>query len=363
MKKIIYLFIFCLLMFPLNINAELIDNGDGTITQIRIDGSKLMWLKDANHVLTSGWCGINDCAYVYTDDYNYGYDYGYGRRLYYYEVSAFINYLNENNYLGYNDWRLPKHDPINGEEYNLDLSHDGSTDRGHNATAVGSLYEGNVSNEFAYLFYYELGNLGQYDLNGYIRPNDDWFTNSGPFNNIMFDSSYITSSWCYSTNDEKCIFSFYTGSDGYIDIDTQNFTVWPVRDNNVELSCFDGIDNDNDNLIDCTDSDCDQISNNSCNTGLIGNCSIGVSICSANIEECIQSYQPQNEICNDNIDNDCDGYTDMDDSDCVIPDPSENIQQYIHIYGDCKVYSKSEDFASRLATYKVVGDCKIKVIK
>ncbi len=35
--------------------ATLVDNGDGTITQIRTDGSQLMWLQDANYAATSGY--------------------------------------------------------------------------------------------------------------------------------------------------------------------------------------------------------------------------------------------------------------------------------------------------------------------
>jgi len=53
----------------------------------------------------------------------------------------------------------------------------------------------------------------------------------------------------------------------------------------VEI-CNDGIDNDNDGFTDCEDSDCDSDSS----------CAV--------------------EICNDGIDNDNDGFTDCEDSDC-----------------------------------------------
>ncbi|MBI4472290.1 MAG: hypothetical protein HY646_06450 [Acidobacteria bacterium] len=35
--------------------ADLINNLDGTITQIRSDGNKLMWMQDANYAKTSGF--------------------------------------------------------------------------------------------------------------------------------------------------------------------------------------------------------------------------------------------------------------------------------------------------------------------
>jgi len=36
-------------------NAALQDNGDGTVTQVKNDGSTLMWLQDANYAMTSGY--------------------------------------------------------------------------------------------------------------------------------------------------------------------------------------------------------------------------------------------------------------------------------------------------------------------
>ena len=48
-----------LLCFSLPASAVLIDNQDGTVTQIRTDGSRLMWLKDANTVYTSGYSTFN----------------------------------------------------------------------------------------------------------------------------------------------------------------------------------------------------------------------------------------------------------------------------------------------------------------
>ncbi len=51
-------FVCLVLVYLANLStAALIDNGDGTITQIRTDGTQLMWLQDANQAATSGYPG------------------------------------------------------------------------------------------------------------------------------------------------------------------------------------------------------------------------------------------------------------------------------------------------------------------
>ncbi|HLG29835.1 MAG TPA: PEP-CTERM sorting domain-containing protein [Candidatus Brocadiales bacterium] len=123
-----------------------------------------MWLKDANLAATSGYCltpgNCLDSNGMMTWD----------------QVNAWINSLNSSNYLGYNDWRLPVTLPVDGSSYNWDWSYDGSTDRGWNITSLNS--------EMSYLFYVELGNLGEYDTNGNPQPGYE-IKNSGPFVNIV----------------------------------------------------------------------------------------------------------------------------------------------------------------------------------
>ena len=43
------------LVVAVSANASLHDNGDGTITQTRTDGSQLMWLQDASHAGSTGY--------------------------------------------------------------------------------------------------------------------------------------------------------------------------------------------------------------------------------------------------------------------------------------------------------------------
>lgn len=137
MKRIIITLVI-LLSFTASVTAELIDNGDGTITQIRNDGSVLMWLQDANYAQTSGYHETGDMGWQ--------------------EAMTWIDYLNTNNYLGYTDWRLPAILPVNGISYNNTPSDDGSTDNGYNITSPNS--------ELSYMYYVELGNKGQLDSTG-----------------------------------------------------------------------------------------------------------------------------------------------------------------------------------------------------
>ena len=76
-----------------------------------------------------------------------------------------------------------------------------------------------------------------------------------------------------------------------------------------EGNCFDGIDNDGDHQTDCADSECAGITDGSCSTGLPGICSAGTRTCQAGLETCAQNSFPQAETC-DNLDNDCDGSID-----------------------------------------------------
>jgi lysophospholipase L1-like esterase len=80
----------------------------------------------------------------------------------------------------------------------------------------------------------------------------------------------------------------------------------------TETSCTDGIDNDCDTDVDCDDSDC--IGDPACPTCGDGTCDPGEDQCNCP-EDC--GTPPSTETsCTDGIDNDCDTYTDCDDSDC-----------------------------------------------
>jgi hypothetical protein len=196
MKRILILTTMLSMVLSLTVysHAALIDNYDGTVTQIRNDNSMLMWLKDAKTAWTSGYCDLPESTCNFQG------------QMTWYEATNWITYLNDNNYLGYNDWRLPEVNPVNGVSYDYGLSYDGSTDVGYNISAPGSAYEGNTASEFAYLYYYELGNLGYYDTSGSGSQSGWGLNDTGPFTNFT-DNTWWTGAE-YNAN-AALRFSFY----------------------------------------------------------------------------------------------------------------------------------------------------------
>ena len=91
--------------------------------------------------------------------------------------------------------------------------------------------------------------------------------------------------------------------------------------------CDDGLDNDCDGLVDRADPDCwacIPASTRTCATGLAGVCAQGLQTCSAEgvLGPCAQTVQPSPEVCNDGLDNDCDGLVDRADPDCWVCTPA-----------------------------------------
>ena len=160
--------------------AELVDNHDGTITQIRKDGSRLMWMQDANYAKTSGFDPDGLVSWV-----------------------TAVNWTSSVNFAGHTGWRLP---------------------RAAENTAGSAGYSSN--SEMGDLYYNELGNTAGN------------FANGGPFFNIM-DYWYWTNT-LFENPTAAMVFSFRdvpnsaTNEAGYQangDINDSNGTfVWLVRD-------------------------------------------------------------------------------------------------------------------------------------
>jgi len=162
-------------------DAVLIDNLDGTVTQIRNDGSQLMWMQDANYAKTSGFDPGGQITH-----------------------SDAIDWASSLTFAGYTGWRLPV--------------------TSQNAAGSGGY---NSSSEMGDLYYNELDNTA------------GSFTNAGPFFNIM-DYWYWTSVDFVDPN-HVMVFSFYdianspTNEAGW-ESDGDRYAVtwtWLVRDCDV----------------------------------------------------------------------------------------------------------------------------------
>jgi hypothetical protein len=145
--------IFILMMWVLTfvivgtVNALLIDNKDGTITQIRNDGSMLMWLQDANYAKTSGFDPDGQIT----------------------QADA-MDWASSLTFAGYTGWRLP-------------VTYQNTRGGYRSSSEMGDLY------------YNELGNIA------------GSFTNAGPFFNIR-DYWYWTSIDFAPNPDFVMVFSF-----------------------------------------------------------------------------------------------------------------------------------------------------------
>lgn len=203
-----FIFVVSLSVSTVSTHAELIDNFDGTVTQHRVDGSSLLWLKDADYAKTSG------------------YDWDGDGRMSWWQANDWIASLNASNHLGYNDWRLPDVSPVNGVSYDYTNERDGSSDLGYNISAPDSAYPDSIGSEMAYMFYVELGNLGFCNIYGSCEQPGYGLSNSGPFINLMADHGQYHFYWSgteyfwdgnveWPTTNKAWFFRFANGFQGY----------------------------------------------------------------------------------------------------------------------------------------------------
>jgi len=132
------------------------------------------------------------------------------------QANAYIDNLNSIEYLGYDDWRLPHTLPVSPPDYNLTFSYDGSTDHGYNITSPNS--------EMAYMYYLNLGNIGEYDTDA--KKQDNYGAqNSGPFEDIYFNDY-----WSGTDRGSRAYeFLFHTGCQR-TEPKYSTRHIWPVRD-------------------------------------------------------------------------------------------------------------------------------------
>ena len=140
---------------------------------------------------------------------------------------------------GNSGWRLPNTNPVNGTNYNYNLSYQGTTDYGFNISAPGTQYAGSTGSEMAHLFHNTLGDIG------YCGPSNSteftcsgWqpgygLTNTGPFSNIKSYLYWSATEYAPSPG-VAWLFGFDGGEQttGGTDIDFI-FYAWAVHDGDV----------------------------------------------------------------------------------------------------------------------------------
>ncbi len=101
----------------------------------------------------------------------------------------------------------------------------------------------------------------------------------------------------------------------------------------------------------------------SCATGEAGICAAGTTSCEGGAELCVQALQPELEICNDGLDNDCDGDTDLDDTGSCAPQAvtvavaagSDDAEERISSGGSVSLASSSLELVEDGDRHQAVG--------
>jgi len=155
----------------------------------------ITWLADANFAATNSF-GVSG---IQPDG-----------SMNWFTAQSWIAEMNASNYLGYNDWRLPSTNPVNGS-FNYFLSYNGYTDVGYNISAPGSEHPGSTASELAYMYYVNLDNKASY--NSDTSPQiGSGLVNTGSFTNLQ-QGTYLsgTDFALFDNNGSSWVFSFTDG--------------------------------------------------------------------------------------------------------------------------------------------------------
>jgi hypothetical protein len=192
-------------------DAELINRGGGLIYDTVLN---VTWLQDANLAETNtfGLSDIDSSGKMHWD-----------------KAMAWISAMNNANYKGYSNWRLPKSLPINSLAYIYETRTDGTSDNGYNVSAPGTIYEYSTSHELSFMYYVNLRNKSPYFSDGsFGEPN--W----GLVNVGLFDNLIAADYWSLTTRSVDYSFSFRL-NDG--DLNQHPITylnyAWALRDGDV----------------------------------------------------------------------------------------------------------------------------------
>ncbi|MEM1230466.1 MAG: hypothetical protein AAGI15_08020 [Pseudomonadota bacterium] len=154
------------------------------------------------------------------------------------EVDAYVAGLNVHGITG---WRLPAINPVNGSEYQLDGSTDGSTDRGCAGPNGWTDSTGYPTSELGRMFYVLLGNDPTFCDGSPDQVPGGGMTNTGPFINLaprpgfqmqFWSSARVRPYWPFR-QDFAINLSFLTGNQNF-NVGGQ-LNVWPVIDGDVGI--------------------------------------------------------------------------------------------------------------------------------
>lgn len=180
--------------------AALHDRGNGLIYD---DVLNITWLQDANYAKTSGYD---------TDGW-----------LSWYEAKSWAANLT---FGGFDDWRLPKLEPLNGSQFSYDYKTDGTSDWGFNIRSTKS--------ELAHLYYVTLGNRAFTDGGCDTTNSLLCMSNTGPFQNIDIQhATFWFGNGITQQPDDAWNFYMYYGYQNQDDGRHVGYAAWAVRDGDV----------------------------------------------------------------------------------------------------------------------------------
>jgi hypothetical protein len=181
-------------------NAFLYDRGNGLIYD---SAQNITWMQDANLAATEEFGGSDISSYG-----SMSWD----------TAQDWIAAMNAADYMGYDDWRLPTTvDGPNVYEPGMVNYYDGTATAGYNIT----------TSEMGYMYYVNLGNLGEYDTAGNLQSGSG-LLNTSYFNNVKLQD-YWSGTECSLLPGQAWVFEFGTGKQG----DSYKYALryaWPVRD-------------------------------------------------------------------------------------------------------------------------------------
>lgn len=199
-------------LFSMMTNAALINRGNGMIYDDVLD---VTWLQDANYARTSGFDSDGLVSWA--------------------SANTWVQNLN---FGGYSDWRLPAITPVNGSSFDVSFSFDGTSDRGYNIAPS--------SNELLHMFEVNLGNGAAFAPNGIFAGSTNPAFNASfidgesglaySFENIaasywndVTDNPFVDTAWGvrFKTSSEVSL-----GETGLF-VTATNLGIWALRDGDV----------------------------------------------------------------------------------------------------------------------------------